>query len=171
MPHAGQGQLGEAHADHAVAADEAEHGVAAAAVLEVGLEREREARVGVGLGIVEQAHDHVVDVAAVLPVAQARPSPAMRFGPSGAGGVVDAGQQVDEQVARDGRAVVPVVPPAEEPRSASKGRFGRVAEEAVPVDRLRRGVGRDRVLPGADGRVAVVAAPRSTLSVADGPAA
>ena len=38
-----QGKLGEADVDHAVAADEAEERVAAAAVLEVALKREREA--------------------------------------------------------------------------------------------------------------------------------
>ena len=64
-------------------------------------------------------------------------------------------EQVDEQVARDGRPVVGVVPPAEEADGIERA-LGRGAEEPVPVDRLGRGVGRQRVLPGADRRVAVV---------------
>ena len=143
-------------------------GAATAAVLEVGDEREGEAAVGVGLGVIEQAHDDVVDVATVVPV-----PPAAHGGdpgrPDGAGGVMDPGEQVDEQVAGDGRAVVPVVPPAEEPDGVERA-LGRVAQEAVPVDRLGRGVGRDRVLPGADVRVAVV--PRlDRVDLADAPLA
>ena len=144
----------EADVDDALGADEAERGGAAAAVLEVGDEREREAAVGVGLGVVEQAHDDVVDVAAVVPVAPAAHRGDSRR-PDRAGGVVDAGEQVDEEIARDGRAVIPVVPPAEEPDRVERP-LGRLAQEAVPVDRLGGGVGRDRVLPGADVGVAVV---------------
>ena len=77
-----------------------------------------------GLGIVEQAHDDVVDVAAVVPVALA----AHRGDPrraDRAGGVVDAGEQVDEQIAGDGRAVIPVIPPAEEPDRRRTDAWGR----------------------------------------------
>ena len=147
-------ELGEADVDDAVGADEPERGGAAAAVLEVGDEREREAAVAVGLGIVEQAHDDVVDVAAVIPVALAAHGGDPRRADR-AGRMVNAGQQVDEQIAGDGRAVIPVVPPAEEPDRVERAAWG-LAQEAVPVDRLRRSVGRDRVLPGADIRVAVV---------------
>ena len=69
---------------------------------------------------------------------------------------MDAGQKMDIQVARDGRAVVPVIPPAEGPGGVERA-FGGVAEEAVPVDGFLAGVERDGVLPGADGRVAIVA--------------
>ena len=80
---------GEADVDHAVAAHEPEEGVAAAAVLEVALECQGEAGMAVRLRVVHQAHDQVVDVAAVLPVPLAPhardPVRAQR-----AGGVMDA---------------------------------------------------------------------------------
>ncbi len=144
----------EADVDDSLRADEAERGRAAATILEVGDEREREAAVGVGLGVVEQAHDDVVDVAAIVPVAPASHRGDPRR-PDRAGGMVDAGKQVDEKIAGDGRAVVPVVPPAEEPDRVERP-LGCVAQEAVPVDRLGGGVGRDRVLPGPDIGIAVV---------------
>ncbi len=37
----------------------------------------------------------------------------------------------------------------------SKGRFGALPRKRIPIDVLRRGVGRNGILPGADGGVAV----------------
>ena len=51
-------------------------------------------------------------------------------------------------------AVVLVVPPAEEPDGLERA-LRCAAQEAVPVDRLGRGVQGKRVLPGPDGAVAV----------------
>ena len=64
------------------------------------------------------------------------------------------GEQVDEQIARDAGPVVAVVPPAEQAHRI-EWPLRRVAEKAIPVDRLRRGVGRDRILPRAHRGVAV----------------
>src|SRR5262249_30630958 len=67
---------------------------------------------------------------------------------------MDAGEQMHEQIARDAGSVVAVVAPAEEPNRLERT-LRRAAEEAVPVDGLRRCVRGNRVLPGADRRVAV----------------
>src|SRR5690606_24921217 len=61
----------------------------------------------------------------------------------------------DEQVARDAGAVVLIVPPAEE-ADRLEGALRRVAEKAIPVHRLRAGVGRNRVLPRSNCGVPVV---------------
>src|ERR1019366_2985748 len=96
-----EGELGVAHVDDAVAADEPEEGVTAAAVLEVALEGQGEAGLARDLGVVEEPEDDVVDVAPVLPVALAAECrDAVRA--VRAGGSVDAGEQMDEQVAGDG---------------------------------------------------------------------
>src|SRR5690606_19512620 len=67
---------------------------------------------------------------------------------------MDPGEEVDEEVARDAGSVVAVVAPAEE-ADGFEGALGRATEEAVPVDVLGGGVGRDGVLPRADGGIAV----------------
>ena len=68
---------------------------------------------------------------------------------------MDRGEEVDEQVAGDARPVVPIAAPLEEPLRVEWA-LRRAAEKRLPVHGLRAGVGRDRVDPGAAGRVAVV---------------
>ena len=60
---------------------------------------------------------------------------------------------MDEEVAGDAGAIVAIVAPAEDAQGIV-GPFGGRTQEALPVDGLLRGVGRDGVLPGADGIVA-----------------
>src|SRR5262249_56023795 len=67
---------------------------------------------------------------------------------------MDAREQVHEEVARYTGAVVAVIAPAEQTHGL-EGPLRRAAEEAVPIDRLLRRVGRNRILPGAERRVAV----------------
>ena len=78
----------------------------------------------------------------------------MRLGPSEPVAKCRPREQVDEEVAGDAGAVVAVIAPAEE-ADRLEGPLGRAAEEAVPIDVGGRGVGRDGILPGADGGVAV----------------
>ena len=68
-------------------------------------------------------------------------------------------QPVRPQVADDAGAVVPVLPPAEEPLGAEVA-FGSGAEPGLPVHGLRRELRLDRVVPFTVGVVAAVAALR-----------
>jgi hypothetical protein len=67
---------------------------------------------------------------------------------------MDAGEEVHEQIARNAGAVVAIVAPAEEADRIERT-LRRAPEKTVPIDRLRRRVGRNRVLPSAERRVAV----------------
>src|SRR5436190_8028534 len=60
-----------------------------------------------------------------------------------------------KQITGDASSVVAIVSPSEEPRSV-KCAFWRLSKEAIPVDSLRRSVGRNGVLPGAYGAAAVI---------------
>ena len=61
---------------------------------------------------------------------------------------VNAAELVDEQIAGDARPVVAVISPAKQ-ADWFKRPLGRVAQEAIPVDILRRGVWWNGVLPRA----------------------
>src|ERR1700682_2007167 len=67
---------------------------------------------------------------------------------------MDAGDQVDEEVAAEAFAVIGVAPPAEEAHGI-EGALGSVAEESVPVDSFFAGIGRNVIDPGAARRIAV----------------
>src|SRR5262249_57811203 len=67
---------------------------------------------------------------------------------------MDAREQMHEQVARYAGAVVAIIAPAEQTHGL-EWPLRRAAEEPVPIDRLRRRVGWNRILPGAERRVAV----------------
>jgi hypothetical protein len=68
---------------------------------------------------------------------------------------MNAGEEVDEEVAGYAGPIVPVAAPPEEPLRI-EGTRRRVAEKAIPSDGLRGSVRRDRVLPRPDRRIAVV---------------
>lgn len=140
--------------DVALGADEAETLAATGASFEVDAKRDLVGRVLVGLRVIIEADHEIGDVAAVLPVVRT----AAREDALGAVGihdVVDAAEEVDEQVTRDTGAVILVVAPTEE-ADGLEGALGCGADEAVPIDGGGRGVVRDYVLPGAEGGVAVV---------------
>src|ERR1700691_2240733 len=61
---------------------------------------------------------------------------------------------MDEQVARDAGAVVAVIAPAEQTYGLERA-LRRFAQEALPIDIGRRGVGRNGVLPSAYSGVAI----------------
>ena len=121
-----------------------------AAVDEVDAEAEVEA-----FGIVEECQQDVGGVAAVFPEAQAA-------GGHGAGGAVGTGDEVgaaeemDEEIAGHAAAVGLPFAPLEEVLGVPWD-FGGGAEEARPVAGFGAGVGRNGVVPGADGGVAVPA--------------
>src|SRR5499426_3111244 len=59
-----------------------------------------------------------------------------------------AGELVNEEIAADARTVIAVVAPPEESLRVPRD-LRRMAHKAIPVAGLRRGVGRDRILPRA----------------------
>src|SRR5438045_2473718 len=67
---------------------------------------------------------------------------------------MDPGEQVDEEIAGNARPVLAIVAPPEETHRLERP-LRRAPEESIPIDGLGRGVGRNRVLPRADCRVAV----------------
>src|SRR5262249_6265522 len=67
---------------------------------------------------------------------------------------MNAGEQVHEEIPGDAGAVVAIVAPAEQTNGLERPLW-RVAQETVPVHRLRRRVGGNRVLPRAERGVAV----------------
>src|SRR5262249_53485096 len=71
-----------------------------------------------------------------------------------AGNEMDAGKQVDEEIAAKSLSIISEAAPAEETLGIERT-FWRVAQEGVPVDRFLAGVGRNRIDPGAGGRVAI----------------
>ena len=75
-------------------------------------------------------------------------------GPTSIHDVMHPRKQVDEQIAGYAGAVVPVVPPAEEPNRLERN-FGSGSEELVPIDGGGRSIRRDRILPRANRGVAI----------------
>ena len=65
-----------------------------------------------------------------------------------------AREQVDEKIARQTLAIIGKTAPAEEALGLKRP-LRRVLQERIPIDGLGAGVMRDRVNPGAGGRVAV----------------
>src|SRR5262245_45511105 len=96
--------------------------------------------------VVDREHD-VGNVAAVSPIAQTAGRHHTRRA-HGSQHVVDAREEMDEEIARYAGSVVAIVAPAEEPYGIERP-LGRVADEPVPIDGRRRGIGRYRILPGA----------------------
>ena len=151
----------------------------AAAVLDRALaavEGQERARVAVAGGAREAQHEarvlhhrgHLVrHFAVVLPVVDvAVAEDALRL--LHAHQLVRGGHEVHEEVGRQAARVVPEEPPLEEAAQVEVARR-RPADEALEVHGLGRGVGRDRVVPGA-GRGVAVEATLDERHLADPPA-
>ena len=67
---------------------------------------------------------------------------------------MDAREEMHEQIAGNARAVVAIIAPAEQPHRLERPLW-RVADEAIPIDRLGRRIERQRVLPRAQRGVAI----------------
>ena len=106
------------------------------------------------VGIVVESFDEIGELAAILEVEQAAGGHGALRGLVDAGDELNAGEQVNEEIAAEALAVVGEAAPAEE-ADGIEGDFGSVAEERVPVDGLFAGVGRNGIDPGAAGRIAV----------------
>ena len=109
---------------------------------------------GEALRILQQGVNGIGNVAAFLPAVQ------LAHGHHGRRHlrihqVMDGGAEVHEQVGGDAAGVVLITAPAEKALEA-EGALGRRPEEHFPVHCLGRGVGRNRIDPGARGCVAVV---------------
>ena len=106
-----------------------------------------------GLCVVHGGEHHVGHVAPVFP--EAGPAGGIdALGSERTRDDVKPGEQVNEQISCNAGAIVLVVAPAEQTDRLERT-LRSIAEESIPVDVLRRGVGRDGILPRADGRVAV----------------
>src|SRR5882762_4971448 len=68
---------------------------------------------------------------------------------------MDSGAEVDEKVGGDAAGVFLIAAPAKEALQAEPA-LGRGPEKHLPIYGLRRGVGRNRIDPGAGGGVAVI---------------
>lgn len=152
---AGDGEaISDIEGDVAFGAGEAEELAAAGAGFKVHAEGDLVCGVLVGLGVVVKADHEIGHIAAVVPEVGAAGGKDA-FGAHGVHDVVDAGEEVDEEVARDAGAVVLIVAPTEE-ADGLKGALGRGADELVPIDGAGRGVVGDDVLPGTEGGVAII---------------
>src|SRR5579862_1840364 len=136
----GQGRILDDHgALGAVEADEL-----AAVVVQVATDGDAE------VGIVVESFDEIGEFAAVLEVVEAPAGLRALRGFVGAGDEVNAGNQVDEEIAAEAFAVVGKAAPTEE-ADGIEGVLGSADQERVPVNRLFAGVGRYGINPGAAG--------------------
>src|SRR5262245_16383917 len=138
--------------DNPVAANEAVYPEIPAVLIHLAIgkvdaETDVEGRMLVRLRIIKEAEQQVGNVAPILPETEpARGEHARRA--FGIGNEMHTGEEMDEEIAADPCAVIPVVAPAEEAQRVER-HFRRAAQEAFPVYRLRRSIRRNSVLPRA----------------------
>src|SRR5579862_5651169 len=105
-------------------------------------------------GIIVESFDEIGELTSIFEVEEAARGHGTLRGLIDAGDEVNAGEQVDEEIAAESLAVVGEAAPAEEADGIEVvGR--RAADESLPIDGLRAGVRRNGINPGAAGRVAV----------------
>jgi len=146
---------GDAVADchDAVATGETEAGTLLSATFEVDPQDQIESGMCGGFRIIVQADQEIGHIAAVIPETNAAGGENAGRA-DGAGDEVQAGKQVNEEIAGDARSVIAITAPAEKAVGVPIC-FWSAALEGIPIAGVGVGVGWNGIFPSAGGGVAI----------------